>query len=181
MPERPVIRTFCPEYASIRTLVLVGILLAAAVGAAEAVAGAAGVAAVEYSVYAVVAAVGVAAVVREWRRQRRRNPHEFVAREVVASFYDQHRPAPEAHLLHAVAVATGLAAVWLGAGPALSRREGALLILERLAAEEPLPSVDPVNVAWGVVLVVGVVLLAHGLDRLLVGAYRELRYRAVTR
>lgn len=181
MPERPVVRTYCPEYASIRTLVLVGVVLAAAVGAAPPLAAAVGLATVESVLYALAAAVGVAALAREGRRQRRRNPHEFVAREVLASFYDQHRPSPLEHVLHAAVVAAGLAAVWLGAEPALSRRDGALLVLERLAAGEPLPAIDPANVAWGFVLVAGVVLLAEGLDRLLVGGYRELRYRSVSR
>lgn len=177
MPERPVIRTYCPEYASVRTLVLVAVVLAAAVGAAPSLAAAVGSVTVAYVLYAVVAGVAVAALVHEGRRQRRRNPHEFVAREVVASFYEQQRPSPLEHLLHATVVAAGLAAVSLGAEPALSRQDGALLVVERLAAEEPLPAIDPANVAWGFVLVVGVVLLAEGLDRLLVGGYRELRYR----
>lgn len=177
MAERTEIRTFCPEYASIRTLVLVAVVAAVAILAGPALGARVGNPAVAYALYGIAAAVAVAALVHEARRQRRRNPHEFVAREVVASFYDQQRPTPLEHLLHVTVVLAGLAAVALGAEPALSRQEGALLLVERLAAGEPLPAVDPVNVAWGFVLAAGVVLLAEGLDRLLVGGYRELRYR----
>lgn len=181
MVRRPAVRTFCPEYGLVRTPVVVGVLAAATAVAAPAVAGAVGVALVESVLYGVAAAAGLAALAYEWLRQRRDNPHEFVARDVVAQFYEQQRPGPREHLLHLAVAVVGLAAVWRGAAPAVGRWEGALLLLERLAAGEPLPPVDPVNVAWAVVTAVGLALLAVGLDRLLVGGYRELRYHLASR
>lgn len=152
--------------------------LAVAVGGVgSTVAAATGRRAAAFVLFGLAAGLVLATAAREWRRQRRANPHAFVARQVLASFYEQQRPSPVAHLLAVLAVVAGLLAVRNGAGPALSRREGALLVVERLAAGEPLPAIDPANVAWGVVLLVGVVLLSEGLDRLLVGGYRELRYR----
>lgn len=175
------VRTYNPEYGSVRTLLLVGVLAVAGAVAAPAVAGAVGVPTVEVVVYGAVALVGVAAAGYEVRRQGDRNPHEFVATDVLVQFYDQHRPSPAGHLVHFVVAAVGATAVWLGHGPALARTEGALLVLERLGAGEPLPPIDPVNVGWGLVAAAGVLLFAVGVDRLLVGTYRELRYRLAAR
>lgn len=175
------VRTYDPEYGTIRTVLLVGAVAAAAATAAPAVATAVGVPSVEFALYGVASVVVIATVLYEGRRQFETNPHGFAARDVVARYYEQQRPSPRRHLLHLGATAVGFAAVLRGAGPALSRQDGALLIVERVAAGEPLPAIDPINVAWGVVLVAGVVLAAAGLDRLLVGAYRELRYRLASR
>lgn len=169
-------RTYDPEYGTIRTLLLVGALAAATAVAAPAVATAIRFPSVEYALYGVATVVVVATLLYEGRRQLQTNPHEFAARDVVARYYDQQRPSGREHLVHLVVALLGVAAVARGAGPALSRQEGALLILERVAAEEPLPAIDPVNVAWGVVVVAGVVLAAVGVDRFLVGVYRELQY-----
>lgn len=181
MAQRRGVRTYDPEHGTVRTLLLVGALAAVTAAAAEAVAAAIGFAPAESALYGVAAVVFLAALLYEGRRQLEPNPHEFAARDVAARYYEQRRPTPRAHLVHLVVAVLGVAAVWCGFGPALSRQEGALLILERVAAEEPLPPIDPVNVAWGVVVVVGVVLVAVGVDRLLVGAYRELKYRIVSR
>ena len=181
MAQRRGVRTYDPEHGTVRTLLLVGAVAAVAATAAPAVATAVGFPPAEFALYGVAAVVFVAALLYEGRRQLEPNPHEFAARDVVARYYEQRRPSPRAHLVHLVVAVVGVAAVWRGAGPALSRQEGALLILERVAAEEPLPAIDPVNVAWGLVLVVGVVLLAVGVDRLLVGVYRELKYRFANR
>lgn len=175
------VRTYDPEYGTLRTLLLVGALAAVAGTAAPAVATAVGFPPVEFALYGVAAVVVVATLLSEGRRQLETNPHEFAARDVVARYYEQQRPSSREHLVHLVVAVAGLAAVYRGAGPALSRQEGALLILERVAAEEPLPPIDPVNVAWGLVFVAGVVLAAAGVDRLLVGLYRELQYRRANR
>ena len=175
------IRTYDPEYGTVRTVLLVGALAAAAATAAPAVATAVAFPPVEFALYGVASVVVIATVLYEGRRQLETNPHEFAARDVVARYYEQQRPTPRRHLRHVVASAVGFAAVLRGAGPALSRQEGALLIVERVAAGEPLPAIDPVNVAWGLVLVAGVVLAAVGVDHLLVGVYRELRYRLANR
>jgi hypothetical protein len=180
MTERRV-RTFSPEYGTLRTLLLVGTLATAAAVLAPDVAAAVGLPPLEYALYGVAAVLAVAALLYEGARQRETNPREFVARDVLARFYEQQRPSPAEHLLHLLASAAGVAAAWFGAGPALSRREGALLVLERATAGEPVPSVDPTNAAWGAVVLAGVVLAAVGLDRLLVGLYRELRYRRARR
>jgi hypothetical protein len=179
MAERRTVRTYSPEYGTLRTLLLVGAIATVAAGAAPTVAAAVGFASLEYALYGVAAVLAIAALLYEGRRQRANNPHEFVARNVLAQFYEQQRPSPRGHLLHLLAAVAGVAAVVLGAGPALSRQEGALLIVERLAAGEPLPAIDPVNAAWGVVFAVGVVVAAVGVDRLLVGGYREFQYRRV--
>lgn len=175
--SNPGVRTYCPEYGSIRTLLLVAVLAATTVVAAPAIETATGSVLVVYALYLVVSAVAVAALVTECQRQSATNPHEFSARQVMATFYEQQRPDPGVHLLHFVFAAAGTAAIALGFEPALSRQEGALLVVERVAAEEPLPPIDPTNVAWGIVLIVGVIFAAVGIDRLLVGAYRELRYQ----
>lgn len=96
---------------------------------------------------------------------------------MLARFYEQQRPDPTEHLLHLAFAVVGAGAAYLGAEPALSRSEGALLIVERLSAGQPLPAIDPANVAWAVVLLVGVFFAAVGIDRLLIGGYRELRYQ----
>ena len=181
MAQRRGVRTYDPEHGSVRSLLLVGAVAAVAATAAPAIATAVGFPPAEFALYGVAAVGVVAALLYEGRRQLEPNPHEFAARDVVARYYEQRRPSPRAHLAHLVVAVVGVAAVWRGAGPALSRQEGALLILERVAAEEPLPAIDPVNVAWGVVVVVGVVLVAIGVDRLLVGVYRELKYRFASR
>lgn len=181
MTDRRAIRTYDPEYGTVRTLLLVGAFAAATAAAAPAVATAIGFAPVESALYGVAAVFVIAAAIYEGRRQLASNPHEFVARDVMARYYDQQRPSPRQHLLNLVIAAAGVAAAYRGAGPALSRQEGALLIVERVAAGEPLPAIDPVNAAWGVVMVAGVVVGAWGLDRFLVGTYRELRYRLANR
>lgn len=181
MAQRRGVRTYDPEHGTVRSLLLVGAVAAVAATAAPAIATAVGFPPAELALYGVAAVGVVAALLYEGRRQLEPNPHEFAARDVVARYYEQRRPTPRAHLVHLVVAVLGVAAVWRGAGPALSRQEGALLILERVAAEEPLPAIDPVNVAWGLVVVVGVVLVAIGVDRLLVGVYRELRYRFASR
>lgn len=181
MDKRPSVKTYCPEYGGVRTLLLVGIFVAATVVAAPAVSGAAGTRLATLPLYVLAGAVVLAALVREARRQTRSNPYEFSARTVLAAFYEQQRPEPADHLLHLAFAAIGTAAAWVGAEPALSRQEGALLIVERLSAGEPLPPIDPANVAWGVVLLVGVFFATVGIDRLLMGGYRELRYRLAKR
>lgn len=181
MPRGREVRTYDPEYGTVRTVLLVGAFAAAVATAAPAVATAVGVPSVEFALYGVASVVVIATVLYEGRRQLESNPHSFAARDVVARYYEQQRPTPRRHLLHLVVTALGLAAVRRGGGPALSRQEGALLVVERVAAGEPLPAIDPVNVAWGLVLVAGVLLAATGVDRLLVGAYRELRYRVADR
>lgn len=175
------VRTYDPAYGTIRTLLLVGALAAVTATASPAVATAIGFPPVEAALYGVAAVVVIATLLYEGRRQLEGNPHEFAARDVVARYYEQQRPSQRAHLVRLAVAVLGVAAVVRGAGPALSRQEGALLILERVAAEEPLPAIDPVNVAWGLVLVAGVVLAAEGVDRLLVGGYRELQYRRANR
>ena len=176
MTERRV-RTYSPEYGTVRTLLLVGAAAAATAAAASDVAAAVGRPAVEYALYGVAAVVAIAAVVYEGARQSEHNPREFVARDVVARFYEQQRPDPREHLLYLLVSAAGVAAAWRGLGAARSHLDGALLVVERAAAGGPLPPVDPANAAWGAVAVAGVVLAAVGLDRLLVGLYRELRFR----
>lgn len=175
--SRSSVGTYCPEYGMIRTLLLVGVVAAGTVLAAPAIETAAGGLLTVYALYVGVSVVAVVALRRELRRQSATNPHEFSARQVLTAFYEQQRPAPSEHLLHVVFATAGAAAIAVGFEPALSRGEGALLIVERVAAEEPLPPIDPTNVAWGIVLVVGIVFAAVGIDRLLVGAYMELRYQ----
>ena len=177
---RPV-RTYCPEYGLVRTLLVVVALGLGAAVTAPAVAGAVGIDLVEGLLYGVAAAAALAAIGRETLRQRRRNPHEFVAGDVLAQFYEQQRPEPREHAVHLAVTAVGAAGTWLGAGPALGRVDGALLLLERQAAGEPLPPVDPVNVGWAIVTAVGLVVFVVGVDRLLVGGYRELRYVVASR
>lgn len=177
MVERPSVTTYCPEYGGIRTLLLVGLFVAATAVAAPAVAGAAGTRLATFPLYIGAGLVALVALVREARRQTRSNPYEFSARTVLARFYEQQRPDPSEHLLHLAFAVVGAGAAYLGADPALSRRDGALLVVERLSAGEPLPAIDPANVAWGVVLLVGVVFATVGIDRLLIGGYREVRYQ----
>ena len=181
MADRRAVRTYNPEYGTVRTLLLVGAFAAATATAAPAVATAVGLPSVESALYGLAAVFLVAAAVYEGQRQLASNPHEFAARDVLARFYDMQRPDARQHLFHLAAAAAGVAAVWRGAGPALSRREGALLLVERVAAGEPLPAIDPVNAAWGLVLLAGVVLAAVGVDRSLVGLCRELRFRLANR
>lgn len=178
MGESASYRTISPEYGIVRTPVLAATVVAVVAAAAPVVVDATDDADAGLALYA---AVVLAALGYELRRQLRRNPHRFVATSVLAQFYDQERPTSREHLVHVAATVAGVATVWHGAPPALDRRSGALLVLERWLADASLPSIDPVNAAWGIVLVVGVVLLAVGVDRLVVGAYRELRYRLAAR
>lgn len=177
MTDQRALRTYDPEYGTVRTLLLVGAFAAATAAAAPAVATAIGFAAVESALYGVAAVFVIAAAIYEGRRQLASNPHEFLAREVMARYYDQNRPSRRQQLLYLVVSTAGATATYRGAGPALSRQEGALLIIERVAAGESLPAIDPVNVAWGLVMVAGVIVGAWGIDRLLVGIYRDVRYR----
>jgi hypothetical protein len=92
-------------------------------------------------------------------------------------------------LLLAVVVARASVALAtaVGTGVVLRAREefrvaldGFLFLAERFLAEGTLVTVRPVNAALGLGFLVGVGLLARGLDRLLVGGVREAlhhRYR----
>jgi len=121
-------------------------------------------------------ALAVAAVVSYVRQQRGRAP-EFGARDVLVEFLEQHRPDPVRHAVHGVAALGGLIIVAVGYGRFVDALDGAVVIARRLVAGDPLGSAAVTSVAWGVVVLAGLVGLAVGGDRFLVGLAREALYR----
>lgn len=121
-------------------------------------------------------ALAVAAAVSYVRQRRGRAP-EFGARDVLVKFLEQHRPDPARHAIHGVAALGGLVIVVVGYGRFVDALDGAIVITRRLVAGAPLGSAAITSVAWGVVFVAGLVGLAVGGDRFLVGLAREALYR----
>lgn len=122
-------------------------------------------------------AVLVAAVaVRELRRQRASNPHEFLAREVREQFLDQHRLGSRHALLALAATTIGVVAVVRARTEFLAALDGFLFLAKRYLETGTLVEFDPLNVVLGVGFLLGVGLLAWGVDRLLVGLVREALY-----
>jgi hypothetical protein len=127
-----------------------------------------------------LAVIAVVVAGRELRRQRGSNPHEFLAREVRAAFLDQHRLGVRGALLALLAVGGGAVVVSRARGSFLTALDGFLFLAKRYLESGTLVAFAPRNVALGVGFLLGVGLLARGLDRLLVGGGRELvrwRYR----
>jgi hypothetical protein len=112
-----------------------------------------------------------------YRRQRRGRAPEFGARDVLVKFLEQHRPDPARHVVHGVAALGGLVIVAVGYGRFVAALDGAIVITRRLVAGTPPGSAALTSVAWGVVFVAGLVGLAVGGDRFLVGLAREALYR----
>jgi hypothetical protein len=112
-----------------------------------------------------------------YRRQRRGRAPEFGARDVLVTFLDQHRPDPVRHAVHGVVALFGLVIVVVGYGRFVDALDGAIVIIRRLVAGVPVSSAAVTSVAWGVVFLAGLVGLAVGGDRFLVGLAREALYR----
>lgn len=123
----------------------------------------------------VVVVIGV--TVQETRRQRASNPHTFFAREVRESFLQQHRLDARRALLAVAMTAAGAAVVYRARDGFQVALDGFLFLAKRFLAEGTLVTVSPVNAALGLGFLLGVGLLARGLDRLLVGGLREALYR----
>jgi hypothetical protein len=117
-------------------------------------------------------AVGVS-----YRRQKRGRAPEFAARDVLVKFLEQHRPDPARHAVHGVAALGGLVIVTVGYGRFVDALDGAIVVARRLVAGAPPGSAALTSVAWGVVFLAGLVGLAVGGDRFLVGLAREALYR----
>jgi hypothetical protein len=110
-------------------------------------------------------------------RQRRGRAPEFAARDVLVTFLEQHRPDPARHAVHGAAALGGLVIVAVGYGRFVDALDGAIVVLRRLVAGAPPGSAALTSVAWGVVFLAGLVGLAVGGDRFLVGLAREALYR----
>lgn len=121
-------------------------------------------------------ALAVAAGV-SYHRQRRGRAPEFGARDVLVKFLEQHRPDPARHAVHGVAALGGLVVVAVGYGRFVDALDGAVVIARRLIAGASPGSAAVTSVAWGLVFLAGLVGLAVGGDRFLVGLAREALYR----
>lgn len=126
-----------------------------------------------------VVVLGVAA--RELRRHRADNPHEFLAREVRSAFLAQRRPGLRQFLRSTALTVTGAAAVYRARDGFFTALDGFLFLAKRFLERGTLVEFSPVNLALGVAFLVGVGLLARGLDRLLVGLVREAQFRRYRR
>lgn len=116
----------------------------------------------------------------ELRRQADSRSPTFVASEEVVAFLDQRRLSAREWALWAVATLVGGAAVWAARDIFFATLDDALLVGRRLAETGEIGHFSPVNLALGVAFLVGFALLAAGLDRLLVGAAREVQHRRAT-
>jgi len=110
-------------------------------------------------------------------RQRRGRAPEFAARDVLVKFLEQHRPDPARHAVHGAAALGGLVIVAVGYARFVDALDGAIVLARRLVAGVPLGGAALTSVAWGIVFLAGLVGLAVGGDRFLVGLAREALYR----
>ncbi|MFB6171335.1 MAG: hypothetical protein ABEJ23_02295 [Haloarculaceae archaeon] len=132
------------------------------------------------AVVGAVALVAVGVAAREYRRQRTAT-RSFLAREVLGSFLDQNRPGPGRHLVAIVLTAAGAAGVWRAGDRFVATLDGAFYVLRTAATTGDPAPFDPANLLWGAAFLLAVAALARGLDRLVVGGYRELLYRRYLR
>lgn len=181
--ERPSFTVRYPEYGHLEAAIAFG-LVALVVDRATPVlagplAGAVGTTPARVRLGAAVLlwlALAVAAGVSYVRQRRGRAP-EFGARDVLVTFLEQHRPDPVRHAVHGVAALFGLVIVAVGYGRFVDALDGAIVIARRLVAGASPGSAALLSVAWGIVFLAGLVGLAVGADRFLVGLAREALYR----
>lgn len=176
-----------PLYGSVERLVWLALLMvvvgsatAAVVETVAALTSASGATWLRAAVVGCVLVAGAVVGVREYRRQRTAT-RSFLAREVLLSFLDQNRPRPARHLLALLLTAVGGAGVWRASDRFLATLEGAFYVLRTAAETGDLAAFDPTNLLWGTAFVLAVAALARGLDRLVVGGYRELLYHQYRR
>lgn len=109
-------------------------------------------------------------------RQRRGRAPEFGARDVLVNFLEHHRPDPARHAVHGFAALFGGLIVGLGHPRFVDALDGAVMIARRLVAGAPPGSAALISVAW-LLFLAGLVGVAVGGDRFLVGLAREALYR----
>jgi hypothetical protein len=117
------------------------------------------------------------AVVVSYVRQRRGRAPELGARDVLVKFLEQHRPDPVRHAVHGLAALFGVVVVALGYGRFVDALDGGIIVVRRLVAGAPPGSAALTSVAWGLLFLAGLVGVAVGGDRFLVGLARETLYR----
>jgi len=113
----------------------------------------------------------------ELLRQYRANPRAFGDRDVRRAFLDDHRPAPRDHAVALAAALGGGAIVVLGRAEFYAALDGTFRVLRLLVAEGRLGSFSPVTFAAGALFLVGFGTFAYGVDRVVVGLYREALFR----
>lgn len=180
----PGVSTYYPRYGTVRSLLWFGLLylaVARATGAAvetlRAVVPAVDPSLVRLGAAAALwVALGLVAAA-ELRRQARGNPERFVARQVLVAFAEQHRPTPREHAGWLLAAAAGGAVALVARERFFGALDDALLVGGRLAERGALGPFSPANLAWGVAFLAGFALVAHGVDRVVVGGSREAIYR----
>jgi hypothetical protein len=109
-------------------------------------------------------------------RQRRGRAPEFGARDVLVNFLEHHRPDPARHAVHGFAALFGGLIVGLGHPRFVDALDGAVMFARRLVAGAPPGSAALTSVAW-LLFLAGLVGVAVGGDRFLVGLAREALYR----
>lgn len=121
-------------------------------------------------------ALAVAVAVSSVRQRRGRAP-EFGARDVLVTFLEQHRPDPARHAVHGLVALLGGLIVGFGYTRFVDALDGAVIIARRLVVGAPPHSAALTSVAWGLLFLAGLVGVAVGSDRFLVGLAREALYR----
>lgn len=182
------IRVYAPAYGSVRTVVLFGLLVliveratAALVETLQTVAPAASAAPLKFALAAVLWVALALVMVAEFRRQSVDNPYEFQAREVALSFLDQRRLTPRSAGLAILLSASGITVAWLARPRFVATLDGAFHVMTALIETGSPGSFAVANLVWGTAFVAGVLALAWGLDRLLIGLVREMLYRRYRR
>lgn len=117
------------------------------------------------------------AVLVSARRQRRGRAPEFRARDVLVKFLEQNRVDRDRYVVHAVGASLGGVVVALGYTRFVDALDGAIVIVRRVVAGDPVGSAALASIAAGVAFFGGLVLFAIGLDRFLVDLAREALYR----
>lgn len=180
----PGVSTYYPRYGTVRSLLWFGLFYLAvgrATGAVvetlRAVDPSADPALVRLGMAASLWIVLAAVAVGELRRQARGNPEEFLARQVLVEFADQHRPAAREHVGWLLAALAGGAVARLARERFFGALDDALLVGRRLAEQGTLGPFSRMNLAWGVAFLAGFALVAHAADRVVVGGAREAIYR----
>lgn len=178
------IRIYAPVYGSVRTVVLFGLLVQVVERATEAlvetlqtVAPSVSSAPLEFVLAAVLWVVLALVALAEFRRQTADNPHEFLAIEVALAFLDQRRLAPRGAVLAILLTAGGIGVSWVARPRFVATLDGGFQVLTALVETGSPGAFDMANLVWGVAFVGGVLVLAWGLDRLVIGLLREVRYR----
>lgn len=176
-----------PGYGTIRSLLLFALLVLVVDRATDAVVGT--LRSVAPTVDPGLLTTALAAVlwvalawvaVGEVTRQRRAT-FRVEGTEAAVDLLDDRRPDRRGWGLAAGAALAGAVAAVLTRKPFLAVLDAVLFAGRRLAETGSIDGFSPTNLALGAVFLGGVLAVAWGLDRLVVGLVRDLQYRRATR